>query len=128
MIDTQYQKYHFRTTFAFERIVSECGKDGNSPSFKASKYMVLFTRDCMNQFYVDISMSGIEIAISDHFEMLNMTPGGIVTKATFRYQTVNMRIPFQIPAEGMKDHYESGDKIYGFVYVIKHSGNNTVAA
>ena len=36
-----------------------------------------------------------------------------------------MGVPFQVPAEGMEDHDESGSEVHGFVLLKEHMGNNT---
>ena len=36
-----------------------------------------------------------------------------------------MRVPFQIPAEGMEGHDKTGSEIQGFVQPEEHAGNNT---
>lgn len=35
-----------------------------------------------------------------------------------------MWVPFQIPAEGMKDHNKAGSEVHGFVLFIEHAGND----
>lgn len=47
-----------------------------------------------------------------------------VTVTTFRDQSMDMRIPFQIPAEGMQDTNKSGSKALGYGGFIKHVKNN----
>ncbi len=37
-----------------------------------------------------------------------------------------MRVPFQIPAKGVKDHDETGSEVHGLILLKKHTGNNTV--
>ena len=34
--------------------------------------------------------------------------------------------PFEVSAEGMQDHDESGSEIFGFIHGKKHTGNNAV--
>lgn len=36
-----------------------------------------------------------------------------------------MRVPFQIPAEGMEEYDKTGSEIQGFVQLEEHGGNNT---
>lgn len=45
--------------------------------------------------------SAESIAQKGVIKMFDMTPETVVTKTTFRYEAVNMWIPFKIPAEGM---------------------------
>lgn len=49
-----------------------------------------------------------------------MTPETVITVAAFRKKAVNMRIPFEIPAECMKDQDIAGSVIFGMVQVEKH--------
>lgn len=49
-----------------------------------------------------------------------MVPKAIIAVAAFGQDAVNMRIPFQIPAERMKDHDIAGSVIFGMVQVEKH--------
>ena len=46
--------------------------------------------------------------------------------ATFRNEAVDVGIPFQISAKGMKDHDKTRSKIHGLIPLEKHAGNNTV--
>ena len=48
----------------------------------------------------------------------------MVTKATFRNETMDVRIPFEITAESMKDENKTRDKIFGFIDVKKQTGND----
>jgi hypothetical protein len=57
-------------------------------------------------------------------EMFYMTPKGFITRAPLREQYMNVRIPFQVPAESVKHTNKSGRKILGFVHVTKHSQNH----
>ena len=59
-------------------------------------------------------------------EMIDIAPETVVTVAAFRDETMDMRVPFQIPSEGMKDHDKTGGEIHGLILLIKHLGNNTV--
>ena len=53
-----------------------------------------------------------------------MAPLPVIAVATFRNQTVNVRIPFKIPAKSMKNHNVTRSKILGFVHFKEHAGNN----
>ena len=91
-------------------------------------------------------MSCIQTAVSDHFKgrsdpvfhfiekcstegvteiiiikVFDMTPETVITVVAFGKKAVNMRIPFEIPAECMKDHDIAGSVIFGMVQVEKHS-------
>lgn len=54
-------------------------------------------------------------------KVFDMTPETVITVGAFGKKAVNMRIPFEIPAEGMKDHDIAGSEIFGMVQVEKHS-------
>lgn len=58
--------------------------------------------------------------------MIDMTPKSIVTKTAFRDETVNMRVPLEISAESMQNHNKPGSKVFGFIHLIKHTGDNAV--
>lgn len=51
-----------------------------------------------------------------------MTPEAIITVTAFGKKAVNVRIPFQIPAESVENHDVSGSKILGMIEVEKHTG------
>lgn len=55
--------------------------------------------------------------------MLNRTPNSIVANSPLRKQDVNMRIPLQASAEGMKNADETRGKIFGFVNFAEHTQN-----
>ena len=57
--------------------------------------------------------------------MGDMEPFSVIAVATFGNQTVNVRIPFEIPAKSMKNHDESRDKVLRLVKLGKHTQNNT---
>ena len=49
-----------------------------------------------------------------------MTPEAVITVTAFGKETVDVRIPFEIPAKSMEDHDVAGSKIFGMVQVKKH--------
>ena len=51
-----------------------------------------------------------------------MTPGAVIAVTAFREETVDIGIPFEIPAECMEDHDIAGSEIFGMVQVEKHTG------
>lgn len=57
-------------------------------------------------------------------EVLNRSPRSEVASATFRDKAMDMRVPFEIPAECMKDTNEAGDKVFRLIDVMKHTKNN----
>lgn len=58
-------------------------------------------------------------------EMLFGPPTSGVADTTFRNEAVYVRIPFEIPSEGMKDTDEPGSKAFGFIILIKAVKDNT---
>ena len=73
-----------------------------------------------------IKKSGAEsIAEESIVEMAHMTPEAVVTVTAFRNKTVDMRIPFEVPAKSMEDHDKAGSKIFGFIQLEKHTGDDT---
>ena len=57
--------------------------------------------------------------------MRNMPPLPQIAVTTFGNETVNVRIPFEIPAKSMKNHDITGSEAFGFVHFKEHVGNNT---
>jgi len=43
--------------------------------------------------------------------MRDITPESIITVTAFRDETMDMRIPFKIPAESMQDHDKTRGKV-----------------
>lgn len=86
----------------------------------------LFERGADLGFHI-IEQSGAERVTQESvIKMIDIAPEAIITVATFRDETMDVRIPFEIPAEGMEDHDKTGSKIHGFVLLEKHAGNNAV--
>ncbi|MDR2024597.1 MAG: hypothetical protein LBQ71_15430 [Hungatella sp.] len=57
-------------------------------------------------------------------KVLKSSPWSVVASSTFRNKGVDIRIPFEIPAKGMKDTAEGRSKEFGFVHLEKHTKNN----
>lgn len=55
--------------------------------------------------------------------MLNRTPNGDVANSPLGKQDVNMRVPLQASAEGMKNTDETRCEIFGFVHFVEHTQN-----
>ena len=49
-------------------------------------------------------------------EMVDIAPKAIITVTAFRNKTMDMRIPFKIPAESMQDHDKTRGKVFVFVH------------
>ena len=54
-------------------------------------------------------------------EIRNMPPLSKITVTTFGNETVNMRVPFEITAKGMKNHDESRNEVLRLVEFEKHT-------
>ena len=66
----QFQKEHGGTTFrALERIVTESMENGCAPFVESAVERMLFAGYRPDKLFVDFPMSGIDAAITDHFEM-----------------------------------------------------------
>ena len=74
-----------------------------------------------------IKESGAEGVTKENIvKVMDITPETIITVATFRNEAVDVGIPFQISAKGMKDHDKTRSKIQGLILFEKHAGNNAV--
>lgn len=58
-------------------------------------------------------------------KVFNDSPEAVIGEAAFGKKTMDMRIPFEGPAEGVEDTDKTGDKISGFVQFMEHSENDT---
>ena len=54
-----------------------------------------------------------------------MAPGAIITVTAFGKETMDVRIPFEIPAKSTEDHDISRSEIFSMVQVEKHAGYYT---
>lgn len=57
-------------------------------------------------------------------KMFEGTPNSEVTGNAFGNQSMDMRIPFQVTTEGVKDTDKSGSKAFGFICIVEHAKNN----
>ena len=86
----------------------------------------LFERrtDVSLQFIQECGTKGVsQISI---VEMTGPAPEAIVAVTALGNQAMDMGVPFEIPAEGMKDHDETGSEVHRLILFKKHAGNNTV--
>ena len=58
-------------------------------------------------------------------KVLYMAPEAVITVAAFGKETVDVGIPFEIPAESMEDHDITRSIVLGMVQVEKHAGYYT---
>lgn len=68
--------------------------------------------------------SAESVAKESVVEVIDVPPKSIVAVSALRNETVDMGIPFQIPAESVKRHDKAGSEIHGFVLLEEHFGNN----
>ena len=54
-----------------------------------------------------------------------MTPEAVITVTAFGKETVDVRIPFEIPAKSVEDHDVAGSEVFGMVQIEKHAGYDT---
>ena len=52
--------------------------------------------------------------------MADVAPDPIVTVAAFGDETMDVGIPFEVSAKGMKNHNKTGDKVHGLILLEKH--------
>ena len=57
-------------------------------------------------------------------KMFHITPEAIITVSTFRDETVNVWIPFQISSEGVKNHDETRSVVFGFIHFKEQRRKN----
>ena len=57
--------------------------------------------------------------------MLNNTPKPIVRETTFRNKAMNVGIPFERTTKGVENTDKAWDKVFRFVYLVKHTKYNT---
>lgn len=58
--------------------------------------------------------------------MLFVTPAKRIPYPAFGNETMDMGVPFQVSAKGMKDTDKTRSKEFGFVLFMEHPGDNTV--
>ena len=73
-----------------QRIIAKRRKDRSTPPVKTTE----------------------SIAKESIVEMRDITPESIITVTAFRDETMDMRIPFKIPAESMQDHDKTRGKVF----------------
>ena len=55
----------------------------------------------------------------------DVAPKPVITITAFGNQTMNMRIPFKVSAESVKNHNKARCEIFGFIDLEKHAGDDT---
>lgn len=59
-------------------------------------------------------------------EVFDMTPETVITIPTFGNEAMDMRIPFEIPAESVQDHDETGSEVFDLVDLKEHAGDDAI--
>ena len=54
-------------------------------------------------------------------KMFDRTPGRKVAGSTFRNEHMNVRVPFEIPAESMKDTEETRSELFSLIHIEEHT-------
>ena len=65
----EFQEDHGCAAFTLQGVIAEGMKDGSTPLIETAEEMMLFTGDGTMEFFVDITVPGIEAAIPDHFKV-----------------------------------------------------------
>ena len=85
---------------------------------------LLFERGTYNSLHFIKKGSAKSVTQESIIKMGNITPETVITVAAFRDKAVDMGIPFQIPAKGVKNHNKSRSKILGFIEFVKHTADH----
>ena len=64
------------------------------------------------------------IAKETEIKVCARTPNSMITSTTFRDKSMNVRIPFQVTPESMKNQNKSRGEKFSFVLFVKHTKNN----
>ena len=56
--------------------------------------------------------------------MMEIAPEAIITVTALGNEAVDMRVPFQVPAEGVEDHDKAGSEVHGFIELQEHTGKD----
>ena len=94
--------------------------------FPVTTGLYLFERGTDFGFQFIEQGSAESIAEVGIVEVIDITPKAVIAVSAFRDETMDMRIPFKIPAKGVKDHDKTGREVHGFILFKKHTGNNAV--
>jgi hypothetical protein len=94
--------------------------------FTVTAGFYLFKRRADSGFHFTQQGSAESSAEVGIVEVIDIAPETVIAVAAFRNQAVDMRVPFQISAKGVKDHDETGSEVHGLILLKKHTGNNTV--
>lgn len=75
------------------------------------------------KFIEECSTEGVpEISV---IKVCSPAPDNVITTATFRNETVNMWIPFEVAPKSVENTNETGDEVFGSIDFVKHTKDNT---
>lgn len=94
--------------------------------FPVTASLDTFERGSNSVFHIIKESSAEGITKERIVKIIDTAPEAMITVSTFRNEAVDVGIPFQISAKGMKDHDKTWSKIHGLILFEKHAGNNTV--
>ena len=75
----------------------------------------------------DLSLQFIEkrgtesVAEESIVEIFYITPETVIAVTAFGNETVDVRVPLEVPAEGMEDHNKAGSEVHGFILLKKQA-------
>lgn len=77
-------------------------------------------------FFHFVEKSGLEgFTKKGIVKMFHNAPKAVVGEPAFGNQAMNVRIPFKRASESMKNTDKAGNKVFGLVYLEKHTKNDT---
>ena len=94
--------------------------------FPVTTGLNLFERRADPGFHFTQQCGAESIAEVGIVEVIDIAPETVTAVAAFGNQAVDMGVPFQISAKGVKDHDETGSKVHGLILFKKHTGDNAV--
>ena len=96
----------------------------------SAKFFINIPDKALNKFhdrngFFHILVIFMTVIMESIIKMGSIPPEIVITVAAFRDKAVDMGIPFQIPAKGVKNHNKSRSKILGFIEFVKHTADHT---
>lgn len=94
--------------------------------FPVTEGFHLFERGADAGFHLIEECGAESIPEESKVEVTDIAPEAVIRTAAFGNEAVDVRIPFEVSAEGMEDHDKTGSKVHGSVQIEEHAGDNTV--
>lgn len=83
--------------------------------------LYFFKRGSDHSFHF-IEKSGTEsVAEESIVEIFYITPETVIAVTAFGNETMDVRVPLEVPAEGMEDHDKAGSEVHGFILLKKQA-------